>query len=86
MANSKQAEKRNRQNIKRRLRNRLAMGAMRTAVKQARLAVDSGAPEAADMLKAAVKKIDGAVSKGALKKQTASRYVSRLMKRKASAS
>ena len=86
MANSKQAEKRNRQNQKRKLRNRLALGSMRTAVKAARQAVDSSSPETAALLKAAVKKIDSAVSRGALKKQTASRYVSRLMKRKAVAS
>lgn len=83
MANSKQAEKRNRQNHKRKLRNRLALGAMRTAVKTARQAVDSSAPEASALLKAAVKKIDSAVTKGALKQKTASRYVSRLMTRKA---
>jgi small subunit ribosomal protein S20 len=83
MANSKQAEKRNRQNQTRRIRNRLTMGAMRTAVKAARSAVDSGAPEAAALVKSAISRIDSAVTKGALKKQTASRYISRLAKRKA---
>jgi len=78
VANIKSAEKQNRKMIKHRARNRAAMGALRTAVKSARTAVDSKASNAQDLVKKAVSIIDSAVTKGILKKQTASRYVSRL--------
>lgn len=85
MANNPSAEKRNRQNIKRRARNKAALSALRTAVKKARAAVD-GSGETADQLKkAAISIIDKAVSKGVLKRETASRYVSRLSTRTAPA-
>jgi small subunit ribosomal protein S20 len=83
MANIKSAEKKNRQMIKNRTRNRAIMSNLRTAVKKARTAVDDKAAEAADLVKEAVRTINQAVSKGVLKKQTASRYVSRLATRRA---
>jgi small subunit ribosomal protein S20 len=83
MANIKSAEKKNRQMIKNRTRNRGIMSNLRTAVKKARTAVDDKAAEAADLVKEAVRTINQAVSKGVLKKQTASRYVSRLASRRA---
>jgi small subunit ribosomal protein S20 len=67
-----------RQRDKRRLRNRLVIGSMRTAVKRARIAVDAGAPEAPELVKTAIGRIDRAVTKGAIKRQTGSRLVSRL--------
>ena len=82
MANIRSAEKQNRQMIKHRTRNRAAMASLRTAVKTARAAVDSKSAEAAGLVKEAVSIIDSAVSKGILKRQTASRYVSRLATRK----
>lgn len=81
MPNHKSAEKRDRQREKRRLANRAVMGRMRTAIKLAREAVDEKKPEAAKLMKQAVQYIDKAVSKGALKRNTASRYISRLIKR-----
>lgn len=81
MANIKSAEKQNRKMIKHRTRNRAAMANLRTAVKAARTAVDGKAADAANLVKTAVAVIDSAVSKGILKKQTASRYVSRLVSR-----
>ena len=81
MANIKSAQKQNRQMIKHRTRNRAAMGTLRTAVKSARAAVDSKAANAKDLVKDAVAIIDSAVTKGILKRQTASRYVSRLARR-----
>lgn len=81
MANIKSAEKQNRKMIKHRARNRTAMASLRTAVKSARTAVDSKAANATDLVKKAVSIIDSAVSKGILKRQTASRYVSRLASR-----
>jgi small subunit ribosomal protein S20 len=78
VANNPSAEKANRQSIKRRTRNRAAMSALRTAVKKARTAIDGKAAEAADLRKTAISIIDKAVSRGVLKRNTASRYVSRL--------
>jgi small subunit ribosomal protein S20 len=85
VANNPSAEKRNRQMIKRRARNKAAMSALRTAVKKARAAIDTQAQNAADLKKEAISKIDKAVSKGVLKRETASRYVSRLATRTAAA-
>ena len=81
MANIASAQKQNRKMIKNRARNRAAMASLRTAVKSARTAVDGKAANAADLVKNAVSVIDGAVTKGILKRQTASRYVSRLSRR-----
>ena len=83
MANIKSAEKQNRKMIKHRTRNRAAMATLRTAVKAARTAIDGKAADAANLVKQAVSIIDGAVTKGILKRQTASRYVSRLTSRRA---
>ncbi len=83
MANIRSAEKQNRKMIRHRARNRAAMAAIRTAVKSARAAVDTKAGNATDLKKKAIATIDSAVSKGILKRNTASRYVSRLATRAA---
>lgn len=80
MPNHKSAEKRTRQIQKRRLRNRLVMGRMRSALKKARTAIEQKAPEAEKLLKEAVVVIDKAVSKGVLRRNSGSRYISRLFK------
>ena len=85
MANIKSAEKQNRKMIKHRARNRAAMANLRTAVKKARTAVDDRTNDASALVKEAVSIIDSAVTKGILKRRTASRYVSRLAVRKAPA-
>ena len=85
MANIASAEKQNRKMIKHRARNRAAMANLRTAVKKARTAVDDRANDASALVKEAVSIIDSAVTKGILKRRTASRYVSRLAVRKAPA-
>ncbi|HET9621980.1 MAG TPA: 30S ribosomal protein S20 [Kofleriaceae bacterium] len=85
MANIASAEKQNRKMIKHRARNRAAMASLRTAVKKARTAVDGKASDAQALVKAAVSVIDSAVTKGILKRRTASRYVSRLATREAPA-
>jgi len=82
VANNKSAIKRIRLNEKQRLRNRLVLASMRTAVKKARIAVDTSAENAAALVKAATSTIDSAVTKGSLKRTTASRYISRLATRK----
>jgi len=83
VANIKSAAKQNRKMIKNRARNRAAMATLRTAVKKARAAVDAKAADAAALVKSAVSVVDSAVSKGILKRRTASRYVSRLATRTA---
>jgi len=85
VANIASAQKQNRKMIKHRARNRAAMAALRTAVKKARSAVDDKTAEAPTLLKSAVAIIDSAVSKGILKRGTASRYVSRLQTRRPAA-
>ena len=85
MANIASAEKQNRKMIKHRARNRAAMASLRTAVKKARSAVDDKSNDAQALVKQAVSIIDSAVSKGILKRGTASRYVSRLQTRKPAA-
>jgi small subunit ribosomal protein S20 len=81
VASHKSAEKRNRQRPKRQLRNRLALGTMRTALKKARAALDAKSADAGGLVKQAVRAIDKAVTKGVLQKRTASRLVSRLTRR-----
>lgn len=80
MPNHKSAEKRDRQRSKRRLANRFIIGRMRTAIGKAREAIDSGAENRDKLIAEAVTYIDKAVSKGSLKRNTGSRYISRLIK------
>jgi small subunit ribosomal protein S20 len=83
VASHKSAEKRNRQTPKRTLRNRLALGAMRTALKKARAALDAKSADSKTIVQQAVRAIDKAVTKGVLQKRTASRLISRLTRRTA---
>ena len=79
MANHPSAEKRNRQRIKRTLRNRAVKSAVRTHVKKVREAVAAKNKKAAtEALKAATVALDRASSKGVVPAKTASRTVSRL--------
>ena len=79
MANHPSAKKRHRQTIKRRLRNRLARGRMRTAIKAAYRAAGEGRKDdAASLAKQAVRLIDRAYDKGVIKRNTASRLISKL--------
>ena len=80
MANIKSQIKRNRQNEKRRLRNRSVRAEMHTRTKAALNAAESG-EDTAEALKAAIRRIDTATSKGVLHKNTAARKKSRLIKR-----
>ncbi len=68
MANIASAQKQNRKMIRHRARNRAAMGAIRTAVKSARAAVDEKNGDAPKTVKKAIATIDSAVSKGILKR------------------
>jgi small subunit ribosomal protein S20 len=79
VANIKSQIKRNRQNDKRRLRNRVFRGTARVAVKSARTAIDAGVPESKAALTAAISELDKAVERGVLHKNNAARRKSRLM-------
>ena len=82
MANIKSAIKRNRQNKKRRLRNRVYRGKARTYVRDARASmVEENLEEARETTLLAVKALDKAAEKGVIHKNNAARRKSRLMKR-----
>jgi small subunit ribosomal protein S20 len=79
MANHKSAKKRIKQTIKRTERNRFYRTRMKNIVRAVREAVESGdKAKAKEAFKVANKKLHQFVSRGFLKKQTASRKVSRL--------
>jgi small subunit ribosomal protein S20 len=80
MANTKSAEKRNRQNEKAAAQNRVYRSAARTAVKKARLAVERGDANAAELIRSAESALNRAATKGVIHKNNASRRTSRLMK------
>ena len=81
MANIKSAIKRNRQNKKRRLRNRVYRGKARTYVRDARASmVEENLEEARETTLLAVKALDKAAEKGVIHKNNAARRKSRLMK------
>ncbi len=81
MAQHKSAEKRARQAERRRARNRAITSALRTRVKAVREAIASGDKTvAAARLREAERALRQAATKGVLKKETASRQVSRLAK------
>lgn len=81
MANTKSADKRARQALKRRDRNRDHVSTMRTAVKRLRKAVASGdAKTAQDLLGSTVKVVDSTAQKGVIHRNAAARTKSRLTK------
>ncbi|WP_409341385.1 30S ribosomal protein S20 [Paenibacillus sp. MBLB4367] len=81
MPNIKSAIKRTKTNEKRRLRNASQKSALRTAVKSFETAVDSQNVDTAKAaLVNAIKKLDKAVTKGLIHKNTANRKKSRLAK------
>ena len=82
MANTKSAEKRNRQNVQQRERNRGHRSRLRTAIKRLRSAVASGdAAQAQEALPATLSVIDKIAQKGIIHANAAARYKSRLVKR-----
>ena len=84
MANIKSQIKRNRQNESRRLRNRNMRGAARTAVSQARAALEANEPETKAAILKAISALDKAAEKGVIHKNNAARRKGRLMKKLAS--
>ncbi len=81
MAHHKSAKKRIKQTVKKTERNRYYRTRMKNIVKAVKVAAESGDKEKAlEAFKVANKQLHHFVSKGFLKKQTASRKVSRLHK------
>ena len=81
MANHKSAEKRARQNIKRRIRNKSVKTRVKHLTKEVRMGIDESSREAA--LSGFVKAqsaIDNAAKKGVIHKKAAARKISRLAK------
>ena len=81
MANIKSQIKRNKTNERRRLRNKAVRSELRTRVKSAVSAAESGSETSVDALRLAVKKLDKAAAKGVIHKNQAANRKSRLMKR-----
>jgi small subunit ribosomal protein S20 len=84
VANIKSAEKRWRQSLKRRMRNRSVRTAARTQVKTVNRAIAAGEPDEA-ALREAVSALDKAAEKGIIHPNNAARRKSRLMTRFATA-
>ena len=80
MPNIKSAKKRVKVNAVKAARNKAARSALRTEIKNANAAIVAGENKE-EALKAAVKKIDQAVAKGLLHKNTAARKKSALAKK-----
>ncbi len=76
MPHHSQFEKALRQNAKRRLRNRAAISRIRTIIKKVRTAATKA--DAEKDLQTAISVIDSTARKGIIKRNTASRNVSRL--------
>ncbi|MFN4226943.1 MAG: 30S ribosomal protein S20 [Candidatus Ratteibacteria bacterium] len=72
--------KRQRQEIKRRLRNKMIKSKIKTLIKKTKEAVLNNDPEFNKILKETIKEIDKSVAKGVLHKNNAARKKSRLMK------
>jgi small subunit ribosomal protein S20 len=79
MANIKSQEKRNRQNVVRRERNKAVTSDLKTAVNKVHAAAEAGEPTE-ELIRQAQRKIDVATTKGVLHKKTADRKKSRLAK------
>jgi small subunit ribosomal protein S20 len=84
LANIQSQIKRNKQNEKRRVRNRVVRGSARTAVKKAQVSLEAGkSEESKKAVLEAVSTLDKAAQKGTIHKNNAARRKSRLMKAQA---
>lgn len=80
MAYHPSADKRNRQNQKKRVRNAALRARMRTAVRKARQAIVDKTKDKDELVKVAVQEIYRAASKNVVPTNAASRSVARLMR------
>ena len=81
MPNNAAAEKRMRQEQKRRLHNRSIKSLVRTQISKARSAIASGDENSEEAVRMAVSELDRAAKKGVIHRNNAARRKSRLMKR-----
>lgn len=82
MANIESAKKRMRQNVKRRVRNRMVRNKTRTFVKKANQMIEAGDQSAAIIaVQAAMSQLDRAAQKGVVHHNNADRRKSRLAKK-----
>jgi small subunit ribosomal protein S20 len=82
LANIKSQIKRNKQNEKRRLRNRIYRGSARVAVRAARASLESSSTaDTQEAVMYAISALDKAAEKGVIHKNNAARRKGRLMKR-----
>jgi small subunit ribosomal protein S20 len=81
VANIKSQIKRNRQNLVRHERNKAVRSELKTRTRSAVIAADTGADDADERLRAAIKRIDSAAAKGVIHRNAAARRKSRLMAR-----
>ena len=87
MANIKSQIKRNRQNEKARMRNKAVKSSLKTAVRKFNTAATTGESEsAAELLRAASRQLDKAVSKGVIHKNQAANRKSAIAKKLAALS
>jgi small subunit ribosomal protein S20 len=81
VANIKSQIKRNRQNLVRHERNKAVRSELKTRTRGAVTAAETGADDADERLRAAIKRIDAAAAKGVIHRNAAARRKSRLMLR-----
>jgi len=81
MPNNAAAEKRMRQEQKRRLHNRSIKSLVRTQITKARNAISAGDENSEEAVRKAVSELDRAAKKGVIHRNNAARRKSRLMKR-----
>jgi len=82
VANIKSQIKRNKQNEKARLRNKAVKSSLKTSVRRFREAADAGdAEKVTETMRAALTKLDKAVSKGVIHKNQAANRKSAIAKR-----
>jgi len=81
MPNHKSAEKRVRQNERRRVINRSNRTKLRTSIKNLRSALKGDAGKLGELLPKTVSEIDKAVQKGVIHRNAAARHKSRLTRR-----
>jgi small subunit ribosomal protein S20 len=82
LANIKSQIKRNRQNEKKRVNNRVSRGRARTFIQKAQIVMEGGDQVLSiEAVRIAVSELDKAAEKGVIHKNNAARRKSRLMKR-----
>jgi small subunit ribosomal protein S20 len=81
MANSKQAEKRARQDLTRRTRNMSLRSTYRTALKKARVALTGAVAEAGEQVRSTVSTLDKVARRGIIHPNKAARLKSQLARK-----